>query len=110
VEDHPSRRYSCCSGHAKQIATTIRRSQKLDLSHFFAPFSALSPFLLPFSAPLAGGVVPFAAPLQLTPDFQGENLPMTLRPGMGGVIIGPRDGGLNRATDITFGLLASGSR
>jgi hypothetical protein len=43
----------------------------------------------------------------LTPDFQGEKLPMTLRPGMGGVIIGPRDGGLNRATDITFGLLGS---
>ncbi len=57
---------------------------------------------------LAVTVVPPAAPLQLTPDFQGEKLPMTLRPGMAGVIIGPRDGGLNRATDITFGLLASG--
>jgi len=60
--------------------------------------------------PLAGGVVPFAAPLQFTPDFQGENLPLTLRPGMAGVIIGPRDGGLNRAADITFGLLGSAVR
>jgi len=37
-----------------------------------------------------------------------ENLPLTLRPGMGGVIIGPRDGGLNRAADITFGLIGAG--
>ena len=51
--------------------------------------------------------MPFAAPLQFTPDSQGENLPLTLRPGLGGVIIGPRDGGLNRAADITFGLLGS---
>jgi hypothetical protein len=32
------------------------------------------------------------------------------RAGLGRGIIGPRDGGLNRATDITFGLLASGGR
>jgi hypothetical protein len=56
---------------------------------------------------LAWSVVPFAVPMQLTPDFKGEGLPMTLPPGMGGVIIGPRDSGVNQATNITFGLLAS---
>ena len=59
---------------------------------------------------VAWSVVPFAMPLQLTPDFNGADLPMTLRLGMGGVIIGPRDRGENRATDITFGLLNPAGR
>jgi hypothetical protein len=44
VEDHPSRRDSCCSGHAQQFTTNIRPSQSwiwpagLPMNRFFVPF------------------------------------------------------------------------
>lgn len=59
---------------------------------------------------VAGGIVPLARPLQLTPDFKGAGLPMALPPGMSGAIIGPQDSGENRATNITFGLLVPKGR
>jgi len=112
----PSRAYRPLQQTSLPLVTANNFAQMLDIEgdaprtllSILAPDGRFQFFL--DGQPLAGGVVPFAVPLQLTPDFQGENLPMTLRPGMGGVIIGPRDGGLNRATDITFGLFASGGR
>lgn len=112
----PSRAYQPLQQTSLPLVTANNFAKMLDIEgdaprtlvSILAPDGRFQFFL--DGQPLAGGVVPFAAPLQLTPDFQGENLPMTLRPGMGGVIIGPRDGGLNRATDLTFGILASGGR
>ena len=46
-----------------------------------------------------------AAPLAFEPDFKGQDLPLVLPTGMGGIIAAPNDGGRNRAQEVRFGVL-----